>query len=81
MRKLEDVIKNSPVPEYPKAANDRAFEYFAQFKDEPETLATEISAMLFDLVLDYATIKQVLRIVEKDAADTCRDLEGAGRKK
>jgi len=81
VRKLQDVINNSPLPEYPKASGDRAFEYFDQFKDEPETLATEISAMLFDLGLDYATIKQVLRIVEKDAADTCRDPEGTGRKK
>jgi hypothetical protein len=81
VRKLEDVINNSPVTEYPKPAGDRAYAYFEQFKDEPETMGTEISAMLFDLGLDYATIKQVLRIVEKDAVDTCRDLENAGRKK
>jgi hypothetical protein len=80
VRKLEDVINNSPVPEGHNAAGE-AYEYFEQFKDEPETMGTEISAMLFDLGLDYATIKQVLRIVEKDAATTCRDLEGSGRKK
>jgi hypothetical protein len=81
VRKLADVIADSPVPEYPKAAGDRAYEYFAQFKGEPETMGTEISAMLFDLGLDYATITRVLRIVEKDAATTCRDLEGTDRKK
>jgi hypothetical protein len=81
VRKLADVIANSPMPEYPKAAGDRAYEYFAQFKDEPETMGTEISAMLFDLGLDYATITRVVRIVERDAATTCRDLVGADRKK
>lgn len=81
VRNLADVIANSPVAEYPKAAGDRAYEYFAQFKDEPETMGTEISAMLFDLGLDYATIKRVLRIVEKDAATTCSDLEGASKTK
>lgn len=81
VRNLEEAVNNSPIPEYPKAAGDRAYEYFAQFKDEPETMATEISAMLFDFGLDYATITRVLRIVEKDAATTCRDVEVAGRKK
>jgi hypothetical protein len=80
VRKLDDAINSSPVPECPKAAGE-AYVYFEQFKDEPETMGTEISTMLFDLGLDYATIKQVLRIVEKDAATTCRDLESSGRKK
>jgi hypothetical protein len=81
VRQLEDVINNSPLPEYPKAAGDRAFEYFEQFKDEPETLGTEIASMLVELKLDLATIRRIFKIAEKDATETIADLCKVGEEK
>lgn len=81
VRKLEDVVNNSPLPEYPKAAGDRAYEYFEQFRDEPETLGTEIASMLVELKLDLATIRRVFKIAEKDATETIADLCKVGEEK
>jgi hypothetical protein len=54
-----------------------AYGYFSQFKDEPQTLGTEISGMLLDFGLDLAVIKKVLRVAEKDATKTLCQVEEA----
>jgi hypothetical protein len=52
--------------------------HFSQFKDEPQTLAREISGMLLDFGLDLAVIKEVLTIAQKDAKRTlCQVKEAA----
>jgi hypothetical protein len=81
VRKLEDVVNNSPVPKYAKAAGDRAYEYFEQFKDEPETMGTEIASMLVGLKLDLAAIRRVFKIAEKDATETIANLCKVGEEK
>jgi hypothetical protein len=81
VRKLEDVITNSPVPNYPEAAGNRALAYFEQFRDEPETLGTEIASMLVGLKLDLATIRRVFKIAEKDATENISDLCKIGEEK
>jgi hypothetical protein len=81
VRKLADVISDSPVPKYPEAAENRAFSYFEQFKDEPETMGTEIASMLVRLKLDLATIRRVFKIAEKDATETIADLCKVGEER
>ena len=81
VRKLADVIADSPVPKYPEAVGNRAFVYFEQFKDEPETMGTEIASMLVELKLDLATIRRVFKIAEKDATDNLSDLCMVGEEK
>lgn len=73
---LEETLKEVGV----NADYDRQDPYwhFSQFKDEPQTLATEISGMLLDFGLDLAVIKKVLRAAEKDAMKTlCQVTEAA----
>ena len=74
-----DVLPD-PVPEPVPVKYDRKDPYwhFSQFKDDPQTLSTEISGMLLDFGLDLAVIKKVLRAAEKDAAMTlCQVKEAA----
>jgi hypothetical protein len=63
-RTLEEVSSN---PQYDR---QDPYWHFSQFKDQPQTLGTEISGMLLDFGLDLAAIKEVLTIAQKDAKRT-----------
>lgn len=58
---LQEVLNDLPIPA------DDVYAYFDQFKAEPQTLGTEISAMLITLGLDMDTIKRVLEHIVEDA--------------
>jgi len=65
---LEETLKEVGVnPDYDR---QDPYWHFSQFKDEPQTLGTEISGMLLDFGLDLAAIKEVLTIAQKDAKKT-----------
>lgn len=65
---LEETLKEVGVnPDYDR---QDPYWHFSRFKDEPQTLGTEISGMLLDFGLDLAAIKEVLTIAQKDAKKT-----------
>jgi hypothetical protein len=53
---------------------DKSYEYFHQFKDEPETYAMELSAMLIEHGLEFTTIERITKLMLKDAKKTLCDL-------
>jgi hypothetical protein len=56
---------------------DKAYTYFEMFKNEPQTLATELSALLIHLGLDKQQIEEVLTAALKDAKKTLCQLANA----
>jgi hypothetical protein len=65
---LERVLEE--VSNDPQYDRQDPYWHFSRFKDDPQTLGTEISGMLLDFGLDLAAIKEVLTIAQKDAKKT-----------
>lgn len=51
------------------------YAYFEQFREEPQTMGDEISAMLIEFKLDIHQIREVLRYAEMGAKRTLQQLE------
>lgn len=69
--KLDSIIGDiDAVGDNPHYDSKDVYDYFGQFKSEPQTLGNEISAMLVEFGLDLFQIKDVLRYAEKDAKAT-----------
>jgi len=53
------------------------YAYFEQFREEPQTMGDEISAMLIEFKLDQQQIKEVLRYAEMNAKRTLNQMQTA----
>jgi len=53
------------------------YAYFERFREEPQTMGDEISAMLIEFKLDQRQIKEVLRYAEMSARRTLNQLQTA----
>jgi len=67
VQKLEQTLTHATT------VADKSYEYFHQFKDEPETYAMELSAMLIEHGLEFTTIERITKLMLKDAKKTLCD--------
>ena len=65
----------SPLATVHTSEGDKSYNYFEQFKEEPQTMGDEIVSMLIEFKLDQHQIKEVLRYAEMSATRTLQQLK------
>lgn len=75
-----DVKASAPLPEVEsKPMFDRSdpYAYWEQFREEPQTMSSELVAMLIELGLDCQTVTQVIELMKKEAKRQTREFAAA----